>query len=223
MLKALVWKETRELAPLVALAVIAELLFYLPLNMFPLNMFVSINLNYDDGGRIPFVKTSLENWLLVVGGATGIALGFWQTAGELGRGTFLFLLHRPVDRTTVFTAKLAVGVALTLLVAGVPILGYALWAATPGTHASPFFWSMTIGTWLLWFRLPLFYLGAYLSGLRPGRWLGSRALPLFAAPLLFLMLSIVASWPLVSVALTLLVELAYLIAIYFVAQSRDYS
>ncbi len=218
MLKALVWKESRELAPLVALAVIAELMFY-----FPLNMFISMNMNYSDQGRIPFVSTSLENWLLVVGGATGIALGFWQTAGELSRGTLLFLLHRPVERTTVFTAKLAVGVVLTLLVAGVPILGYALWAATPGTHASPFFWSMTTATWLMWFRLPLFYLGAYLSGLRPGRWLGSRALPLFAAPLLFLLLFIVAYGPLVTVVLTLLVELAYLVAIYLVAQSRDYS
>ena len=28
-----------------------------------------------------------------------------------------------------------------------PFLRYAIWAATPGTHASPFEWSMTLPTW----------------------------------------------------------------------------
>jgi ABC-type transport system involved in multi-copper enzyme maturation permease subunit len=216
MLKALVWKEARELAPLVALAIVAELLFY-----FPTGMFFGSYSNYSN--QIPFVSSSLQNWLLIVGGVTGVILGFWQTAGELLRGTFLFLLHRSVDRAAVFAAKLAVGVALTLLIVGVPILGYALWAATPGTHASPFFWSMTTATWLLWFRLPLFYLGAYLSGLRPGRWWGSRALPLAATPLLFMLLLVIDSWPAVSLGLTLLLELCYLLAIFHVAATRDYS
>jgi len=219
MLKALVWKEARELAPLVALAVVAELLFY-----FPANLLTQFYQNYSDySAQIPFVSSSLQNWLLVVGAVVGVAVGFWQTWGELSRGTLLFLLHRPIERRSVFLMKLAVGMALTLLVPGVPILAYAIWAAIPGNQPAPFFWSMTAGTWLIWFRLPFFYLGAYLSGLRPGRWLGSRAVPLFAAPLLFAFVYIFAAWPLVSLCATLLVEATYLFVILFVAGTRDYS
>lgn len=216
MLKALVWKEARELAPLVALAVVAELMFYFPLHMF-------ISMNYSSEGQIPFIGSSLPNWLLVVGAVTGIAIGFWQTSGELTRGTFLYLLHHPIERRNVFLVKLAIGVALTLLAPGVPILAYAIWAAIPGNQPAPFFWSMTVGTWLIWFRLPIFYLAAYLSGLRPGRWLGSRAIPLVAAPLLFAFIFIFAAWPIVSLVATLFVEAAYLYVILFVASARDYS
>jgi hypothetical protein len=216
MLKALVWKESRELMPLVALAVVAELLFY-----FPTGMFITTYSDYSS--QIPFVSSKLQNWLLIVGAVVGVALGFWQTTGELQRGTFLFLLHRPIDRAIVFAIKLLLGVAVTLLVAGVPILGYAIWAATPGTHASPFFWSMTAATWFMWFRLPVFYLGAFLSGLRPGRWSGSRALPLAATPLLFLLMYATFPWPLLAVIVTLAIEAAYLYAIFFIAATRDYS
>ncbi len=178
MLKSLVWKESRELAPLVALAVVAELLFYFPTNL--LAMFYNSYSDYSS--QIPFVSSTLPNWLLAVGAVTGIAVGFWQTSGELSRGTFLYLLHRPVDRRTVFLVKLAVGISITLLVPGVPILGYAIWASIPGNQASPFFWSMTIGTWLIWFRLPFFYLGAYLSGLRPGAGWEAGRLPCLRRP-----------------------------------------
>ena len=216
MLKTLAWKESRELLPLVALAAVAQLLFYFPTELFT----GSYNSSED---QIPFLSSSLQNWLLIVGGAAGVALGFWQTTGELHRGTFLFLLHRPIDRATVFAVKLCVGVAITLLAVGVPIFGYALWAAIPGTHASPFYWSMTVPVWLLWFRLPLFYLGAFLSGLRPGRWIGSRALPLLGTPLLFLILYVGQIWPLTTLVVTLALEAAYVYAIFFIAATRDYS
>jgi hypothetical protein len=219
MLKALVWKESRELAPLVGLALVAELLFY-----FPSSLLTMFYYNYSDySSQIPFVSSTLPNWLLAVGAITGIALGFWQTSGELSRGTFLYLLHRPTEWRTISFVKLAVGTSLTLLVPGVPILAYAIWAAIPGNQPAPFFWSMTVGTWLIWFRLPFFYLGAYLSGLRPGRWLGSRAVPLFATPLLFAFLYVVAVWPVVSLCATLLIEAAYLYVILYVASTRDYS
>lgn len=215
MLKALVWKESREMMPLVALAIVAELLFFLPAGLIPIAS--------EHSNSIPFVSTWLQTWLLIIGGMAAVAIGFWQTSGELARGTLLFLLHRPVDRSTIFAIKLLVGIGVTLLIAGVPILAFALWAATPGTHASPFFWSMTTEVWLTWFRLPLFYLGAFLSGLRPGRWFGSRALPLAAALPLFILLSVGSLWPSARLLLTLAIAACYLWVIFSVASTRDYS
>ncbi len=215
MLKTLVWKESRELAPLVALAIFAQLL--LPLvTMLPVFLLT-------ESRRIPFVNDWFTAWILFVGTLAAIAIGFWQTTGELVRGTFLFLLHRPLDRLSIFSIKLLVGVVLTLLVAGLPLVIYALWAATPGTHASPFLWAMTTGSWLTWARLPVIYLGAFLSGLRPGRWLGSRALPLAAALLFYLLLFSLAAWPWIALIATLAVEAGFLVVICHVAATRDYS
>jgi hypothetical protein len=218
MLKTLAWKESRELMPLVSLALIAQgLMFVVPGNFLWL---IPWNESRD---VVPFVARSLVNWMLYLSGFAALALGFWQTLWETGRGTFLFLLHRPLSRTTVFSVKLAVGFAATLIITGLPILLHALWAATPGTHASPFYWSMTVWAWLIWFRMPVIYLGAFLSGLREGRWFGTRPLPLMAALLTMMIITVIDRWPLASLAVTLLVEACYLLVIYRVAEARDYS
>jgi hypothetical protein len=110
-----------------------------------------------------------------------------------------------------------------MLISGLPILIYALWAASPGTHASPFFWSMTTGIWMFWSRLPLIYLGAFLSGLRPGRWMGSRGLPLAASLLAFLTVFAFGTWPWTTLFVGLLMEAWFVLTIFFVAASRDFS
>ena len=40
---------------------------------------------------------------------------------------------------------------------------------------------MTAWAWQLWLCMPLVYLGAFLSGIRPARWFGTRLMPLVAA------------------------------------------
>jgi ABC-type transport system involved in multi-copper enzyme maturation permease subunit len=216
MLKALVWKESRELAPLVAMSIFAELLFFLP----PELMFGS----QSTSDLIPFVSSRLTTWILVVGGAAGIAFGFWQTVGESMRGTYHFLLHRPVTRETILVTKLGVGVALVLLLTGVPILGYALWAARPATHASPFYWAMTAHTWQLWIQLPMFYFAAFLSGLRPAAWLGSRAIPLASSlPLSLLLFFAGFLSPWLQLAGSLAIEAFLVYVIFFVLSARDFS
>jgi ABC-type transport system involved in multi-copper enzyme maturation permease subunit len=173
---------------------------------------------------IPFISTRLPTWILIVGGAAGIVFGFWQTVGESTRGTYHFLFHRPIRRETILLTKLGVGVALVLLLTGVPILGYALWAATPGTHASPFSWAMTTGVWQLWMQLPVFYFAAYLSGLRPAAWLGSRAIPLASAmPLMLLLVlaGLISPWLQLAGALAIEAWLVY--AIFYVLSTRDFS
>ena len=121
-------------------------------------------------------------------GRSGDCLGLRQTVGESIHGTWMFLLHRPVGWTRLIGVKLLVGVALYLVCGAAAILVYAWWAATPGTHASPFEWSMTVPTWKVWIVMPIVYLGgAFLSGMRPARWVGTRLLAAWPPP---------ACWPL---------------------------
>jgi len=216
MLKALVWKETRELAPLVALAVVAELLYFLPPEL--------LVLNRTEADGIPFVSDGLTTWMLVIGGLAGVMFGFWQTIGESVRGTYPYLFHRPVSREMVLLIKLGVGVSLMLLISGVPILWYAVWAATPGTNASPFFWAMTVTTWQACIQLPVLYLAAFLSGLRPAAWLGSRALPLASAlplSLLLVLAGLLSPW--LQLAGALAIEACLVYVIFFVLSTRDFS
>lgn len=220
MIRTLSWKESRELLPLVALTLAVQAaVFFLPSGL----PFLGQSYGTAEEGIVPFVERGPIDWMLMLGGIAASAIGLWQTLWESGRGTFLFLLHRPAPRSALFRVKLAVGLIATLLVAGLPLAIYTLWAATPGTHASPFYWSMTVWAWLVWIRLPVIYLGAFLSGLRPGRWFGSRAFPLFAALAAIFLIAALEQFPLIAVAATLTVEACFLAIIYYVAASRDYS
>src|SRR4029079_15061896 len=132
---------------------------------------------------MPFVGYSdqFSSYFGTMAGCLALALGFWHALGDFWGEAHLFLLHRPVDRRSFYSTKLLVGVIAYLICAATPILLYGCWAATPGTHASPFEWSMTLGVWGSWFATLTIYLGAFLSGLRPGAWVGTRLAPLAAA------------------------------------------
>ena len=135
------------------------------------------------GGGIPFVGVSFTDHFANLFGALAILLGFRQTVGESVHGTYQFLLHLPLSRRRIIGCKLAVGTAVYLVVAAVPLVGYSVWAAVPGTHASPFAWSMTLTSWQAWWSMTMLYFAAFLCGLRAARWFGSRLLPQIAAVL----------------------------------------
>jgi len=219
--KALVIKELRETAWIggIVAAVLAyftiaatgyDILFMQPLPMH---------------GYIPFVNDMLFNsgtyYFVAVAGA--LALGFRQSAWESIRGTYVFLLHRPISREKLFGIKLAVGLGLHLAVTGLVILGYALWAATPGTHASPFYWSMTSWEWLGWLAVSQFYLGAFLCGIREARWFGTRLFPLAAAVVVILFVTQVGIAWWMQVLLIVVADALYVAAILYVVRNRDYS
>jgi hypothetical protein len=151
----------------------------------------------------------------------GALLGLKQSAWELWQGTYYFLLHRPAGRRQLFGTKLVVGVSLLLGVTGLLILLYALWAAAPGHHASPFFWSMTGGAWQQWLAALLIYLGAFLSGIRPGRWYGSRLLPLASGIALAMMVAYFPWWW-IGLAIEAVGVSIYLAAIFLYVETRDY-
>jgi hypothetical protein len=224
MVRALALKELRETAGIAILAALANM--SIVAGMVGMQPFARV-LRKQRGG-VPFVETEFLQLLTFVAVALTLALGFRQAAWEANQGTYLYLLHRPVRRSAIFLTKLAVGIVLFMACTGVPILLYAWWAAMPRTHASPFEWAMTEPAWRFCLGMPLIYLGAFLSGLRPGRWYGTRLLPLacagaFAAILLLFPTVSLIRLPAAVFIPALIVMYALLTtAICYVAEKRDY-
>ena len=208
MIKALAIKELRESLGITAIAA--------------LGMVWTVTCCMYDTNHIAFVGDGFFYWSAILVGVFAVMLGFRQSAWELHHNTFSFLFHRPLSRRLILAIKLMVGALLVFSVLAVAIVIYGSWAATPGHLPAPFEWSMTVDSWKLACTLPLIYLGAFLSGIRPGRWFGTRLLPLAAACLLVLFVSILPfRWP----QIPLLVAAGYtfwLIAIDYYTQTRDY-
>jgi hypothetical protein len=173
--------------------------------------------------EIPFVEGNFLTILFYIGAALAIALGFRQSAWEPSQGTALYLLHLPLTRRTIFVTKLLTGIGLLLACTLVPILIYAAWAATPGTHPGPFEWSMTLPAFEVWLLLPIIYLAAFACGIRPARWFGSRLFPLLAVVLLGSLLTALAHWWwLAALPLLVLTAALFVSDILWAAEIRDY-
>lgn len=132
------------------------------------------------GGVFPFLTDGFAQPFGAIAVLLAVGLAVLQTATESRGGAWLFLLHRPVSRRAILCSKLAAGLSVLLVCSALPIVLYGAWAARPGTHASPFEWSMTTETWRLWWAMPPLYLGTLLTMWRPARWLGTRSLPCVA-------------------------------------------
>lgn len=232
MVKALMLKELREVRGIAVLA----LLIY----AFLLTYAITPTLWWDyvpvarmwEYGRpsltlLPFIEDSFTPGFVVASAVLAVVLGLWQSTGETKRGTFAFLLHRPATRRQVIGMKLSVGVTVYLLCAAIPLLAYTFWAATPGTHAGPFEWSMSWPAWTRWWATTLVYSGAFLTGIRPARWYGTRFLPLVVAVVGFavssgIALNVPQAMPWVGLAV-LAADIWLISAILFVTQTRDFS
>jgi len=113
--------------------------------------------------------------------AGGLLLGLLQSLLEARRGQWAFLVHRPLPRSQIFLAKALGGLALYVPAMGIPLLGAALWAATPGHIPAPFDWRMILPSITAIVTGVVFYFAGLLTGLRPARWYGSRGLGIGAA------------------------------------------
>jgi hypothetical protein len=218
MIQALVRKEVRELAAIVG----AGLVMYLVLVAACVGVPPFANW-LRSRSEVPFQRPTVHPLYIWVAAGLALALGFRQSAWEAAQGTYLFLLHRPMRRDAIFLIKLAAGTGLFVVATCAPILLYAWWAALPGHHASPFDWSVTTATWRVYLSMPLLYLGAFLSGLRPARWYGTRLLPLAACGLLVAFLASLPWWWLVGMPLTLLVYALLVTTICHVGRTREYA
>jgi hypothetical protein len=220
-MRALALKELREVFGIAAAALAGYLA--LVVNLMGAKVFDWVPGMGAGTDEVPFTNTGFLAFFTFVSVLFALALGFRQSAWEAARGTFLFLLHRPLARNGIFLNKLATGAGVLLLCASLPIVLYAGWAAMPGHHPSPFDWSMTGTAWRLTFLWPLLYLGAFLSGLRPGRWFGTRLLPLFAAAAVVVLVNMLPWWWPLGFPLSV-VAYGFLVAsICFVARVRDYA
>jgi hypothetical protein len=232
MILAIVGKELRETW---ALALLAVALFLGHLNNYlgGCNTLVSKFFTWIPGFNVcttspmfPFVlpgaNGTYETLFGILGVTLAIVLGLRQSAWEGNQGTWHFLLQQPLPRRTIILAKLATGVGLVLACSLVAILVYGAWAASPRTHASPFEWSMTWPTFRIWLTLPLVYLAAFATGIRPAPWYGSRLLPLVSIAIpAVLVQKLLAIWPL-GVPLLLLLAAGLTGAILSEAETRDY-
>jgi hypothetical protein len=223
--KALTYKELRETLGVVVAGLAALLLVALAnigWSPLPLQMMSS------GQAAIPFVGDSFVFQFGVAAFGLAVGLGLRQSIGDFTGDAQLFLLHRPISRRRIYVTKLLVGLALYLVCGVVPIALYAWWAALPGTHASPFDWSMTADAWITWLAMTAAYLGAFLSGIRPAAWFGTRLAPLVAAffPLMFLgaLAVLVVSFPwTIGLLMLIAVNAALTASILYVASTRDFA
>jgi hypothetical protein len=230
MVRALAIKELRETAWIWLLA--AAWLFVLAMEAMRIPLmseFLRV-VNIRNGRadwNIPFLDGAIATNFGTAMGVFAIALGIRQTAGESRTGTYPLLLHLPMAWRRIFDVKLAVGIGLVWGLGAVSLGATCWWAATPGTHASPFEWGMTADAWRIWFAMPLVYLGAFATGIRPARWFGTRLFPLVAAAAMTTAIVAMASaeaLPTVAfVGLVVPAAVAYRIVIGHQIAVRDFS
>ena len=226
MIRALAMKEWRETWAFGALALGAYLL-YLG-NLTGLGGPLLRSLWWSARGaagrppELPFLQDNFTSTTGLVGCLLAIALGFRQSAWEPHQGTALYLLHLPLSRRTILATKVLSGIALLLACSLAPILLYGTWAAWPQTHPGPFEWSMTGDALRTWSILPLVYLGAFASGLRPARWFGTRLLPLAAVLLPAVLTLALPSWRLMGLPVAALAAVLLWTTIVQEAETRDY-
>ena len=107
----------------------------------------------DDPHAMPLASGSFPLSALLWGCLLAGALGLWQTFRESQARTWHFLFHRPVDRLMILRAKMLAALLVFFVAIAVPAVMLCVWAAMPGTHASPFRWSLTHRVWFaIWPR-----------------------------------------------------------------------
>jgi hypothetical protein len=219
-------KEFREIRGIVLLAVAAYGLLVVAA-IDPWSGWNPLRIFYRGGGgmNVPFVADDFVGKFCTIAVIFAIALGLRQSLGESAGGTYPFLLHRPADRRWLIGVKLLLGMGVYLICTAAPILVYGVWAATPGTHAGPFEWAMTVPAWIGWLVITVLYLGVFHSVIRPGRWYRSRILPLAAAASAAILAAALNAglncilWPCL---IALVVDVWLIAMILFTARTRDY-
>jgi hypothetical protein len=214
MLKALLWKEFRELMPLCIAAFAAELLLAgVALNGWRLHRAADV------WGIVPLF------WGVAV--LVSLCMGYWQNSHEDTQNTFQFLLHRPLRRSTILLIKWLYGLLICLVFGPIPILISTAFAEVTFPDQVPSSLQMAggvcIGIWIL-------YGGAFLSGLRPARHY-TRYLPLVAGFFLFVVFqmfysSLLPRNPLGAACFLLLaapIAACSVVVALHVGNTRDYS
>lgn len=130
------------------------------------------------GSPAPFLSNNFLTVYFFIAYPLAGLFGYWTTLWEFGRGTWLFLLHRPRPVTQIIFVKMLSVLILLMVITAMPALIFAWYVSRPGVEVLPFEWRFTFEFWRFWLLTPIVYLGAFCSGLSDGRWYGSRLLPI---------------------------------------------
>lgn len=101
-----------------------------------------INFSYSYSFEYPLMSQSGLLLLLVLSISQMVILAMFQTSSEAKSMVEAFLLHRPVRRSRILTAKV---VTAYLILSGsllLPYLLFTLYTSTPAGHFGPFRWEM---------------------------------------------------------------------------------
>jgi hypothetical protein len=222
MWKALAIKELREVSGIAAIALALGLALFVFLLAIDIETAGLTGIWHHREARIPFVEDTFPVLFAFLAAAVAIALGFRQSLGEAIRGTYPFLLHLPLPRGGAILTKVVIGIVVYLVCSAFPILLHAGWAATPGTHPSPFLWTMTDMTVRLYLTMPVLYLGSFLTGIRDARWIGTRLFPFAGTVVLAVFVQLIPCWWIGGVGVLAAVILSLVACICHVAHTRDF-
>ena len=134
----------------------------------------------------PLLGSMLLTSSLLLCGLYGAILGWLQVRSEGHQDLWAFLVYRPISRTRIFASKVAAGLGLYGLSAGLPLVVLVAVVGTPGHVAAPFEWTMILPVLANFLGGIACYLAGLLTGLRQVRWYASRGLGLAAAAVVML-------------------------------------
>lgn len=171
--------------------------------------------------ELPLLSRGLLPYTTAVYAIFGAALGMLQTIPESVRGTYPFLVHRPVRRGRLLLGKALAGAAMYSVAGGVPLLVAVIWVATPGHYAAPFRIAMAGAVFADFLCGLVFYLAGILAGVRRARWYGTR-LAGFGLALIVMLLAHAASEFLTAIAFEVIAAAALLWASYAAFLRREF-
>jgi hypothetical protein len=179
-MKALLHKELREN---LAVAILGLLIFGALLVMAYRDctaVTVVTSPIYDSRSAImqPLVASNLLRDTSIFCAVFGAILGWLQVHREKHRDLWAYLIHRPLPRTRILMCKAFAGLAVYVLVTGLPLAGLVFWVSIPGHVLAPFEWPMVWPVTACFLAGSVYYLAGMLTGLRQARWYASRGLAL---------------------------------------------
>jgi hypothetical protein len=183
-MKTLIWKELREHLALALIALVVSVFVLVP--AFLATVAAPETSPQTVAGGQPLLADSLLNGAAIFCVLFAGVLGWRQVRSEGHRDLRAFLLHRPVTQARIFVGKVAAGLALYVLGAGLPFAILMAVVRIPGNVAAPFEWSM-VQPLLACFvgGIAGLFVGI-LTGLWQGRWWASRGLGLGAVMVVML-------------------------------------
>ncbi|MFC1757562.1 hypothetical protein ACFL2H_02180 [Planctomycetota bacterium] len=173
---------------------------------------------------IPFLTGEVVGPLTIIATATAIGIGLRQSTCVLDDSSSQFLLHRPLERWRLIAFKLFIGSGIVCSLSVVTVALLCSWAAFPGNNPAPFEIWMTVPAWIAIACVTVVYQAAFLSGLRPANWFGTRLFPTIGILPVAFGIGVLSHWYLVPGILAVIAMNWILwIAIRNLADSRDYA